>query len=56
MIKTKYVVGDVVVVNGKQKVIDFVRANQYSLYGEPFVIYTFTDGSNIDEEELDASN
>lgn len=56
MIKTKYVVGDVVVVNGKQKVIDFVSVGSFSLYRLPYVWYQFTDGSNIDEENIDASN
>lgn len=56
MIKTKYVVGDVVVVNGKQKIIAVVTGDRFSLYEQPYVWYQFTDGSSIDEGDIDASN
>lgn len=51
MIKTKYVVGDVVVVGGKQLVVRGVEAYQASLYGAPGVMYLLSDGSWYSEDE-----
>lgn len=49
MIKTKYVVGDVVVVDGKQEVVLVVDACQWSLYGQAAVQYKLSDGLWHDE-------
>ena len=51
MIKTKYVVGDVVVVDGKQLVVRGVEAFQSSLYEAPNVLYLLSDGSWYSEDE-----
>lgn len=52
MIKTKYVVGDVVVVNGKQEVVQAVIASQYSLYEPPTVTYDLSNGLWLDDAEI----
>lgn len=52
MIKTKYAVGDVVVVNGKQLVVYIVSAIQRSLYTAPEVTYWLSDGDFYDAEDL----
>lgn len=51
MLRTKYVVGDVVVVDGKQLVVRGVDAYQYSLYEAPNVLYRLSDGALYSEDE-----
>lgn len=51
MIKTKYVVGDVVVVNGKQEVVIIVDAISGSLYSYR-ASYRLSDQQWYDEEEI----
>lgn len=52
MIKTKYVVGDVVFINEKAIVIVGVHAYRHSLYEKPDVMYRLSNGIFLKEEEL----
>lgn len=52
MIKTKYVVGDVVVVDGKQQVIIHIEADNDSLYTENDVNYKLSNGKWYNEVDI----
>ena len=56
MIKTKYVVGDVVVFEGKQRVIICVDALSTSLYKDSLIAYRFSNGDWYTQDELDADS
>lgn len=51
MIKTKFVVGDVVVINGKQEVVRWVEAFQTSL-DDVEVNYKLSNDKRYEESEL----
>lgn len=52
MIKTKYVVGDVVVIDGKQEIVQYICADQYDMYGKQKVYYSFGIDKYYEESEL----
>ena len=54
MIKTKYVVGDVVFINEKAVVVVGVYANKHSLYENSDVLYRLSNGTYLKEEEFAA--